>query len=96
MWLRSCVAVAVTQDGSYSSDLTHSLGTSYAVGVALKKQKQKKPQNKNHKDNAIKVKWQHKQKILYLLTRIQLHKNNIWIGTEMEQRKRNISDLLGS
>ena len=41
----SGIAVAVVQAGSYSSDLTPSLGTSpYALGAALKKQtdKQKK------------------------------------------------------
>ena len=40
MWLGSHVAVA--QAGSYSSDLTLSLGFPYASGVALKKAKKKK------------------------------------------------------
>ena len=38
MQLRSGVAVAVAQAGSYSSDSTPSLGTSYSSGVALKRQ----------------------------------------------------------
>ena len=36
--LGSCVAVAVSQASSYSSDLTPILGTSYVVGAALKRQ----------------------------------------------------------
>ena len=39
---RSGVAVAVAQDGSYSSDSTPSLGTPYDVGAALKKKKKKR------------------------------------------------------
>ena len=35
-WLRSGIAAAVAQAGSYSSSLTPSLGTSYAKGAALK------------------------------------------------------------
>ena len=37
-WLQSGVAVAVVLAGSYSSDLTPSLGTSYAASAALKRQ----------------------------------------------------------
>ena len=39
MWLRSGIAVAVVQAGSYSSDLTPSLGTSLCLGCGPKKQK---------------------------------------------------------
>ena len=39
--LGSCVAVAVVQAGSCSSDQTPGLGTPYAVGAALKRQKTK-------------------------------------------------------
>ena len=43
-WLRPCVAVAVVQAGSCSSDLTPSLGTSICHRCSSKKQKNK---NKN-------------------------------------------------
>ena len=42
MQLRSRVAVAVVLAGSYSSDLTPSLGTSICCGAALKRPKKKK------------------------------------------------------
>ena len=42
IWLRSHVAVAVTQASSCSSDLTSSLGTSICHGYDPKKQKKKK------------------------------------------------------
>ena len=47
MRLRCCVAVAVVQAGSYTSDLTPSLGGSYA-GVAALKRHNKIKQNKPH------------------------------------------------
>ena len=37
-WLGSCIAVAVVQTGSYSSDLTPDLGTSICHGCGPKKQ----------------------------------------------------------
>ena len=43
--LTSCFAVAVIQAGSYSSDLTPSLGTSIFCGCGPKKQKKKKQKN---------------------------------------------------
>jgi len=42
MWLRSGVAVAVTEAGSCSSDLTPSLGTSICCRCGSKKEKKKK------------------------------------------------------
>ena len=42
MPLGSCVAMAVAQAGSCSSDSTHSLGSSYATGAALKRKEKKK------------------------------------------------------
>ena len=42
MGLRSGVAVAVVEAGSYSSDLTPSLGTSISCGCSTKKTKKKK------------------------------------------------------
>ena len=42
MWLGSGVAVAVVQAGSFSSNLTLSLGTSICHGCGPKKQKKKK------------------------------------------------------
>ena len=42
MWLGSGVAGAVAVAGSCSSNSTPSLGTPYALGVALKRQKTKK------------------------------------------------------
>ena len=41
MRLGSCIAVAVVKASGYSSDLTPSLGTSYAADVALKKKRAK-------------------------------------------------------
>ena len=41
-WLRSCVAVAMVQASSYSSNQTPSLGIPCAAGAALKRQKKKK------------------------------------------------------
>ena len=41
MWLRSCTAETTAQVSSCSSDSIPSLGTSYAVGVALKSEKEK-------------------------------------------------------
>ena len=42
MWLRSHVAVAVVQAGTYSSDLTLSLGTSICHGCGPKNTKDKR------------------------------------------------------
>ena len=50
MQLGSCIAVAVVQAGSCSSDLTPSLGTSigHGYGPKKKKKKKKKRKEKNH------------------------------------------------
>ena len=45
-WLRSCIAVAVVQASSCSSNLTPSLGTSISCGCGPKKQKQKQTNKK--------------------------------------------------
>ena len=45
-WLRSCVAVAVVEAGSCSSDWTPSLGTSMCPGAVLKSKKKKKTKDK--------------------------------------------------
>jgi len=42
MWLGSCIAVAVVQVGSCSSDSTPSLEPPYDKGAALKRKKEKK------------------------------------------------------
>ena len=47
-WLESGVAVAVTQAGSCSSDLTPSLGTSLCHGYGPKKRGKKKKKKKVH------------------------------------------------
>ena len=47
MRLGSCIAVVVVLAGGYSSDWTPSLGTPYAVNVALKSKKKIKQTNKN-------------------------------------------------
>ena len=47
MWLGSCVAVAVVWASSCSSNWTPSLGTSYPVSAALKRQKKKKKKKKS-------------------------------------------------
>ena len=47
MLLRSDIAVAVAQAGSYSSDLTPSLGTYICYGCGPKKQKKKKMKKAN-------------------------------------------------
>ena len=50
MWLKSCIAVAVVKAGSYSFNSTHGPGTSYALGVTLKKkiERRKKSYNSPH------------------------------------------------
>ena len=50
MWLGSHVAVAVVEAISCSSDSTPSLGTLYALGVALKKTKKKKKERERWPD----------------------------------------------
>lgn len=42
MWLRNCVAAAVVQYRSYSSDVTPRLGTSIFLGCGPKKEKKKR------------------------------------------------------
>ena len=42
MQLGSCIAVAVVQAGSYNSDSSPSLGTSYTTGSALKTKRRKR------------------------------------------------------
>ena len=49
IWLRSPVAVAVVWAVSCSSDSTLSLGTSIAMGVALKSKKTKKTKKQKQK-----------------------------------------------
>ena len=49
MWLGSGGAVAVAVAGSYSSDSTPSLGTSYVTDAALKRTNKKKKQKKKKK-----------------------------------------------
>ena len=41
MWLGSCIAVALAQAGGYSSDWTPTWEPPHAVGVALKREKDK-------------------------------------------------------
>ena len=55
MWLRSGIAVAVVQDGSYSSDLTPSLGASICFGCNPKKTKMYIGQREKLGCNAITV-----------------------------------------
>ena len=47
MWLRSHIAVAVVQAGSYSSNWTPSLGTSICLRCGPKKTKEKKREREN-------------------------------------------------
>ena len=50
MWLRSHIAVAVVYDGSYSSNLTPSLGTSICHRCGPKKKKKSQSYKISHRD----------------------------------------------
>ena len=82
MWLGSGVAGAVAVAGSCSSNSTPSLGTPYALGVALKRQKTKKKKIKKNKHSCSF--FTTKNYVYRLQSLPQLHKGGLatWQETE--------------